>query len=76
METLPPNNAVHAHETIVLPPSNGHEKLLSPSFLGFLITQFLGAMNDNLFRWLVAWIGGDLAVKDPVFNWLMSLSGS
>ena len=29
----------------------------SPSFLGLLITQFLGAMNDNLFRWLVIALG-------------------
>jgi acyl-[acyl-carrier-protein]-phospholipid O-acyltransferase/long-chain-fatty-acid--[acyl-carrier-protein] ligase len=29
----------------------------SVSFLGLLITQFLGAMNDNLFRWLVIALG-------------------
>ncbi len=28
--------------------------LFSTSFLGFLTTQFLGAFNDNMFRWLVA----------------------
>ena len=48
------------------------ERLLSPSFLGLLITQFLGATNDNLFRWLVAYIGGDYAVNDPIFKWLVS----
>ncbi|MGA2797862.1 MAG: MFS transporter [Thermoguttaceae bacterium] len=48
------------------------ERLFSPSFLGLLITQFLGATNDNLFRWLVAFIGGDYAVNDPVFKWLVS----
>lgn len=35
--------------------------LLSRSFLGLLATQFLGAMNDNMFRWLVVPIGKDLA---------------
>ena len=29
----------------------------SRSFLGLLVTQFLGAMNDNLFRWLVIALG-------------------
>jgi acyl-[acyl-carrier-protein]-phospholipid O-acyltransferase / long-chain-fatty-acid--[acyl-carrier-protein] ligase len=48
------------------------ERLLSPSFLGLLFTQFLGATNDNLFRWLIAFIGGDLAVHDPAFRWLVS----
>ncbi len=48
------------------------EGLFSPSFLGLLITQFLGATNDNLFRWLVAFIGGDYAVNDPIFKWLVS----
>lgn len=28
------------------------DKLWSASFTGLLLTQFLGAMNDNLFRWL------------------------
>ncbi|MBN2577410.1 MAG: MFS transporter [Pirellulales bacterium] len=51
---------------------DGREGLLSGSFLGLLLTQFLGALNDNLFRWLVAYIGGDLAVKDPVFRWCIS----
>jgi acyl-[acyl-carrier-protein]-phospholipid O-acyltransferase/long-chain-fatty-acid--[acyl-carrier-protein] ligase len=31
--------------------------LMSRSFLGLLITQFLGAMNDNMFRWLAIPIG-------------------
>jgi acyl-[acyl-carrier-protein]-phospholipid O-acyltransferase/long-chain-fatty-acid--[acyl-carrier-protein] ligase len=49
------------------------ERLLSPSFIGLLITQFLGATNDNLFRWLVAFIGSDYAVHDPIFRRLISL---
>lgn len=38
--------------------------LWSPSFVGLLITQFLGAMNDNMFRWLAVWIGKDIVGKD------------
>jgi acyl-[acyl-carrier-protein]-phospholipid O-acyltransferase / long-chain-fatty-acid--[acyl-carrier-protein] ligase len=33
--------------------------LLSPGFLGLLATQFLTAVNDNIFRWLVIGIGKD-----------------
>jgi len=39
---------------------DGTEGLLSVSFLGLLATQLLGAMNDNLFRWLAVYIGKDL----------------
>lgn len=35
--------------------------LLSAGFLGLLSTQFLTAMNDNIFRWLVIGIGKDHA---------------
>ncbi|MEQ9067576.1 MAG: hypothetical protein RLO18_12670, partial [Gimesia chilikensis] len=31
--------------------------LNSPSFLALLGTQFLGAMNDNMFRWFIIPIG-------------------
>ena len=31
--------------------------LASRSFVGLLVTQFLGALNDNMFRWLVVPIG-------------------
>jgi acyl-[acyl-carrier-protein]-phospholipid O-acyltransferase/long-chain-fatty-acid--[acyl-carrier-protein] ligase len=58
-----------------LPHADGREGLLSASFMGLLITQFLGALNDNLFRWLVAWIGGDLASDDRVFRWFVGLLG-
>jgi len=33
-------------------PAASSERLLSRSFVGLLLTQFLGAMNDNMFRWL------------------------
>ncbi|MFQ5735097.1 MAG: MFS transporter, partial [Planctomycetaceae bacterium] len=38
------------------PKSSG--ALSSASFQGLLVTQFLGAMNDNMFRWLVVSIAG------------------
>ncbi|HEY4759678.1 MAG TPA: hypothetical protein VIH42_03780, partial [Thermoguttaceae bacterium] len=68
--------ASDSQQTIELPAQNGHEGLLSASFLGLLVTQFLGAMNDNIFRWLVAWIGGDRAIEDPAFQWLISKLGN
>ncbi|MEZ6069644.1 MAG: MFS transporter [Pirellulales bacterium] len=34
-------------------------RLTSRSFLGLLVTQLLGAVNDNTFRWLVIGIGKD-----------------
>jgi len=40
--------------------AGGDEGLASRSFLGLLGTQFLGAMNDNMFRWLVVPIGKDI----------------
>jgi acyl-[acyl-carrier-protein]-phospholipid O-acyltransferase / long-chain-fatty-acid--[acyl-carrier-protein] ligase len=38
--------------------------LLSRSFLGLLVTQFLVSLNDNMFRWLVIPIGKDLIGQD------------
>lgn len=32
----------------------------SASFLGLLVTQFLGATNDNIFRWLIVPIGKEI----------------
>ena len=44
-----------------LPVTDG---LSSRSFLGFLGTQFLGAVNDNMFRWLVVPIAKQLIHED------------
>jgi acyl-[acyl-carrier-protein]-phospholipid O-acyltransferase / long-chain-fatty-acid--[acyl-carrier-protein] ligase len=59
-------------QTPVSAAEDKREKLFSRSFIGLLITQFLGATNDNIFRWLVAFIGGDRAVEDPMFRWMVS----
>jgi acyl-[acyl-carrier-protein]-phospholipid O-acyltransferase/long-chain-fatty-acid--[acyl-carrier-protein] ligase len=37
--------------------SEGRDGLSSVSFLGLLVTQFLGATNDNVFRWLAVGVG-------------------
>ncbi len=81
---MPPMETEKAHDAIppiaaaaeiplspAIPHEDGREGLLSASFLGLLFTQFLGALNDNLFRWLVAWIGADRAMHDSVFRWLV-----
>src|SRR6185295_4396304 len=45
--------------------------LLSAGFLGLLTTQFLTAMNDNIFRWLVIGIGKDHVAPSQVGYVLM-----
>ena len=47
------------------------ERLLSGSFLGLLSTQFLTALNDNVFRWLVIGIGKDFVEPAEVGTILM-----
>ncbi len=42
------------HDPAPAEPGGG---LLSRSFVALLVTQFLGAVNDNMFRWLVVPIG-------------------
>ena len=36
------------------------DRLMSTTFIGLLLTQFLGATNDNILRWLVIGIGKEL----------------
>ncbi len=40
--------------------------LWSASFIGLLFTQFLTAINDNVFRWLIIGIGKDYVSQDNV----------
>ena len=44
-------------------PSDG-DGLTSRSFTGLLITQFLGAVNDSMFRWLVVPIGKQIVSEE------------
>ena len=46
------------------PPNDEQKSLTSRSFLGLLVTQFLGAVNDNMFRWLVVPIGKQTVDND------------
>lgn len=45
--------------TIASPTAAADGKLASRSFTGLLATQFLGAMNDNMFRWIAVPIAKD-----------------
>ena len=44
-------------ESVTNPTTEPAAGLMTRSFTGLLVTQFLGAMNDNMFRWLVIPIG-------------------
>lgn len=48
-------DAAHAHSPPAASSAGG--SLFSAGFLGLLATQFLTALNDNVFRWLVIGIG-------------------
>ncbi len=43
------------HTTELTPYQGG---LLSRSFIGVLLAQFLGSINDNVFRWFIVFLGG------------------
>ncbi|MBN2475396.1 MAG: MFS transporter [Pirellulales bacterium] len=49
--------ATETTHTEATPTAADQGTLTSRSFLGLLTTQFLGAVNDNMFRWLVVPIG-------------------
>ena len=49
-----------SHSPASLTPSAG-SSLASAGFLGLLSTQFLTALNDNIFRWLVIGLSKDIA---------------
>ena len=44
--------------------ASAQKSLTSRSFLGLLATQFLGAINDNMFRWLVVPIGKEIVAGE------------
>ena len=48
----------------VAPAQSG--SLLSATFIGLLLTQFLGATNDNILRWLVIGIGKEYVAPDRI----------
>ena len=55
--------------------SGGARSLRSRSFVGLLVTQFLGAANDNILRWLVIGIGKELVSPDEV-GWILAMGSA
>jgi len=55
--------------------AEGDRSLLAGSFLGLLITQFLGAANDNILRWLVIGIGKQI-VPEGQESWIISIGSA
>ena len=53
-----------------LAPVPRERSLLSRSFWGLLITQLLGAANDNILRWLVIGVGKQYVDKSQV-GWIL-----
>ncbi|MFZ5831898.1 MAG: MFS transporter [Planctomycetota bacterium] len=53
----------HAIETDLVASDSPRFGVASRGFLGLLLTQFLGAMNDNLFRWLIVPIGKGMVTE-------------
>jgi len=51
-------------------------RLWSRDFVGLVVTQFLGALNDNMFRWLILPIGKDLVESRGVRPDLALSAGS
>jgi len=47
-----------------MPEHGGAGGLTSRSFLGLLVAQFFGAVNDNMFRWLVVPIGKQMIPEE------------
>src|SRR5690349_13142200 len=46
--------------------SKQRDRLMSTTFIGLLLTQFLGATNDNILRWLVIGVGKELVRPDQI----------
>lgn len=44
-------------------PEDDKVGILSASFMGLLITQFLGVFNDNLFKWFATYVGIEMLGK-------------
>jgi acyl-[acyl-carrier-protein]-phospholipid O-acyltransferase / long-chain-fatty-acid--[acyl-carrier-protein] ligase len=42
------------------------DRLMSTTFMGLLLTQFLGATNDNILRWLVIGVGKELVQQKNI----------
>jgi acyl-[acyl-carrier-protein]-phospholipid O-acyltransferase/long-chain-fatty-acid--[acyl-carrier-protein] ligase len=56
-------------------PSDQREGLMSLTFVGLLLTQFLGTTNDNILRWLVIGLGKDYVEPEHISTVLAVGSG-
>src|SRR5215211_311169 len=65
MQQVHPATAIGQSQYAVDDPSQ-HVSLRSRSFIGLLLTQFLGAANDNILRWLVIGIGKEYVDKQHI----------
>ncbi|RCS54830.1 MFS transporter [Bremerella cremea] len=52
------------HEPTIREQDDERKNLTSMSFIGLVLTQFLGAANDNIFRWYVIGIGKEKYPED------------
>ncbi|QGJ72405.1 AMP-dependent synthetase and ligase [Planctomycetales bacterium 10988] len=58
------------------PLETGQYGLWSYSYVGLMVAQFLGAMNDNVLRWLVVLLGKEMVGKEnEAFALSMGLAG-
>src|SRR5580693_1320392 len=59
-EPSPVSNQANMEANSDLSQPRGRAGLASPSFIGLLLTQFLGSLNDNMFRWFVVPLGKEV----------------
>ncbi len=62
----PESSAAESSESDASPTVAQRDRLMSLTFIGLLVTQFLGATNDNILRWLVIGIGKEYVEKDQI----------
>ena len=56
--------ATNTGTTPAAPSHEAGDGIASISFMGLLGTQFLGAFNDNMYRWLIIWVAQDLVAAN------------
>src|SRR3989337_2300809 len=73
---------LHSHDPtagVLTPHDSGavvqRDRLMSLTFVGLLLTQFLGATNDNILRWLVIGLGKEYVARDQISTVLAIGSG-
>jgi acyl-[acyl-carrier-protein]-phospholipid O-acyltransferase / long-chain-fatty-acid--[acyl-carrier-protein] ligase len=59
----PTNEGTHGDSD---PHAQQYDSLRAPTFIGLLVTQFLGATNDNILRWLAIGLGKQFVAANQV----------